>query len=121
VDITSAHSLLLLCWRAFLILLLLMGGVVPNRKAKRSSISCKARSTISERPEAASDAKAVLQSILMSTYSAHQTAMEVKLMHTLIDEQMQILNTGFAQTPFKFRLIEANYEEDDFYLLELLH
>jgi hypothetical protein len=38
---------------------------------------------------------------------------------TLIDEQMLALNTGFAQTPFKFQLIEASYEEDDFYLLEL--
>jgi hypothetical protein len=33
----------------------------------------------------------------------------------VIDEQMKVLNVGFAKSPFKFRLVEANYEEDDFF------
>lgn len=34
---------------------------------------------------------------------------------TVIDEQMVALNAGFATSPFKFQLVEANYEVDDFF------
>jgi hypothetical protein len=39
---------------------------------------------------------------------------------TVIDKQMQILNDAFAKTPFKFELIEANFEVDDFYFSNFL-
>ena len=34
---------------------------------------------------------------------------------TVINQQMKVLNAGYAKSPFKFRLVEANYEVDDFF------
>ena len=38
-----------------------------------------------------------------------------KVDKSVIVEQMHVLNNAFAESPFQFRLVEANFEVDDFY------